>query len=101
MAPVKGRITCNGKPVKEAMITFNPMQRFDKDREPGKPGTGCTDAEGNYVLSSYRSYDGAHIGKHRVTVVLDDTNPAKCPHSKELILEVVAGSNQHDIELSK
>jgi hypothetical protein len=101
MAPVKGRVTCNGKPVKEAMITFNPMQRFDKDREPGKPGTGCTDADGYYALSSYQSYDGAHIGKHRVTVILDDTNPAKCPHSKELILEVVAGSNQHDIELSK
>ena len=57
--------------------------------------------DGYYVVSSYQSYDGAHIGKHRVTVTLDDTNPAKCPHSKELILEVVAGSNKHDIELSK
>src|SRR5262245_40614367 len=83
MSPVKGQGTCTGKPVAEAAITFSPMPRFEKDLEPGKPATGFTDAEGNYTLSTFKNYDGALVGKHRVTVVLDDTNPARCPHSKE------------------
>src|SRR5262249_58215412 len=72
MAPVKGRVTCGGKPVAEATITFSPAARFEGDREPGKPATGFTDQEGNYVLSTFRPYDGALVGKHRVTISLDD-----------------------------
>src|SRR5262245_34579757 len=93
LARVKGKVTCNGKPVREAAITFNPAPRHDKDREPGKPATGFTDNEGNYVLSTYRPYDGALLGKHRVTVTLDDTNPARCSRYRELVLEVTAGTN--------
>jgi hypothetical protein len=54
LAPVKGRVTCNGKPVAEAQITFNPVGKDATDKEAGKPGTGFTDAEGNFVLSTYR-----------------------------------------------
>src|SRR5262245_49398728 len=78
MAPVKGGVLCNGKPVKEAHVMFAPVPKSESDKEPGKPGTGYTDNDGNYVLSSYRNYDGAHIGQHHVTVSLDDTNPARC-----------------------
>ena len=81
MARVKGKVTCNGKPVAQATITFSPMQRHDKDREPGKPATGFTDEKGTYDLSTFRHYDGALVGKHRVTVTLDDANPARCPRS--------------------
>jgi hypothetical protein len=100
MAPVTGQVTCKGTPVKEAQITFAPFPRANDDKEPGKPGTGFTDSQGNYVLSSYRERDGALIGKHRVTVVLDDTNPARCPRLKELVLEVKPGANQLNIELN-
>lgn len=94
MATVKGRVTCYGKPVKEAAITFSPAPRSQDDREPGKPATGFTDAEGNY-----RELDGALVGQHRVLVTLDDTNPARCKRSKQLALEVKPGSNTFDIEL--
>jgi hypothetical protein len=101
MGRVKGCVTCNGKPVSQAQITFNPIGQSDKDKEPGKPGTGFTDDEGNYELSTYRSYDGALRGKHRVTVVLDDTNPARCPRKTEMVLEVGPGTNKLDIPLDK
>jgi hypothetical protein len=101
MAPVKGQVTCHGKAVREAMVTFNPMPRFDGDKEPGKPATGFSDEQGNYTLSTYSAYDGALVGKHRVTVVLDDTNPARCPRTVELVLEVEPGDNKLDIELNR
>jgi hypothetical protein len=101
MARVKGCVTCNGKPVSQAAITFNPIPENESEKEPGKPGTGFTDDQGIYDLSTYRHYDGAIVGKHRVTVVLDDTNPARCPRTTELVLEVTTGPNKHDIELNK
>jgi hypothetical protein len=100
LASVTGRVTCNGKPVKEANITFSPVPKSEKDREPGKPGTGITDEEGNFVLSTFRARDGALITKHKVTVVLDDTNPARCTRTKELFWEVKAGGNEVNIELN-
>src|SRR5262245_57059387 len=101
MPRVQGKVTCSSKPVKEATITFSPMQRFDKYKEPGKPATGFTDEKGDYELSTFKSYDGALVGKHRVVISLDATNLAKCARSKELVLEVGLNDNELDIELNK
>src|SRR5262249_39029223 len=94
LAPVKGRVTCNGKPVKEAALTFSPAPKNEGDREAGKPATGFTDVEGYYVLSTFRPEDGALLGKHRVSVVLDDTNPARCKRTKQIISAVKSGANE-------
>ena len=98
MAPVKGRVTFDGQPVKEAQITFSPMG-VDGQKETGKPGTGFTDDEGNFDLSTFKNYDGALVGTHNVLVVLDDTNPAKCKRTKNVTLEVKPGSNSFSIEM--
>lgn len=99
LAPVKGRVMCNGNPVKEAAVTFSPVPHSTEDIEPGRPGTGFTDETGEFVLSSYSDLDGALIGNHNVTVVLDDTNPAKCKRTKGFKLEVKPGSNDFNLEL--
>jgi hypothetical protein len=101
IAAVRGRVTCNGKPVGQARLIFNPAPRWDGDREPGKPATGVTDADGSYVLSTYKAWDGALVGKHQVTVKLDDTNPARCKRSKQVSLEVKPGGNELNIELNE
>src|SRR5207237_9238261 len=100
MAPVKGRVTFKGKPVAEAYVSFSPAPRFDGDKEPGKPATGQSTTDGQFVLSTYKPYDGALIGKHRVVVFLDDTNPTKCKRNKRFEVEVKPGSNDlPDIEM--
>jgi hypothetical protein len=101
LAPVQGRVTCNNKPVAEAAVTFSPVPQTEGEREPGKPATGFTDQGGYYVLSTYRNEDGALVGPHRVTVMVDDTNPARCKRLTLCNLEVKPGSNQLDIELNK
>jgi hypothetical protein len=100
MAPVKGRVMFKGLPVAEANVTFSPAPRFEGDKEPGKPATGFSGADGRFALSTYKPYDGALIGKHRVVVFLDDTNPTKCKHNKRFEVEVKPGTNDlPDIEM--
>jgi len=98
MAPVKGRVMFNGHPVKEAGVTFSPVAA-EGQKEPGKPGTGFTDENGYFELSTFKNYDGAIVGSHSVLVSLDDTNPAKCKRMKQVTLEVKPGSNELIIEM--
>src|SRR5262249_15394883 len=90
MAPVKGQVMFNGKPVREAAVTFSPAGSPGQ-LETGKPAAGFTDEEGRFELSTFKSYDGALVGSHSVHVSIDDTNPAKCKRSKSVSLEVKPG----------
>lgn len=99
MAPVEGRVMWKGKPIKEASVTFNPVPKDDKDREPGKPATGFTDEDGRFVLSTYRPRDGALVGPHDVVIALDETNPAKAKRTTKLTKEVTDGKNEITIEI--
>jgi hypothetical protein len=100
MAPVRGRVTFKGKPVKEAAVVFSPVGKSADDNEPGKPATGFSDADGGYVLSTYKPLDGALVGKHRVTVSLDFSNPIRCSRRTTVTLDVKPGDNELDIELT-
>jgi uncharacterized GH25 family protein len=100
MAKVTGKVTCNGKPVKEAAVTFSPLGASEDDKEPGKPATGFTDNDGNYELSTYKPLDGAQVGKHTVLIMIDDTNPAKCKREKRTTAEVKKGTNEVNFELA-
>lgn len=62
VAPVSGRVTVDGKPVKNASIQFTPV---------GKRAAGAiTDDNGNYKLSTYGQFDGAVLGEHKVAISL-------------------------------
>ena len=99
MASVKGKVTWKGKGVKQAHVTFSPVAKSEKDKEPGKAGTGFTDDDGKFVISTYANYDGARVGQHTVSIILDDTNPARCKRSTQLTKEVKSGSNEFEFEL--
>ena len=99
MAPVKGKVTWKGKAVKQAALAFAPVPKSDDDKAPGKPATGFTDADGSYILSTFRAGDGAWIGSHRVTITVDDTNPARCKRQTYAKAEVKADGNEVNFEL--
>jgi hypothetical protein len=100
MAPVKGRITCNGKPVHDAAVIFSPLPRAEGDRESGKAAQAGTDADGRYVLSTFKPGDGALVGSHKVSVVVDNATPIPCK-IKVVTRDVVAGDNEVNIELNQ
>jgi hypothetical protein len=61
--PVSGLVTYKGQPIDEAQVTFYPQG-------PGNPGTGRTEPNGRFVLTTYDALDGAVPGIHVVTVQL-------------------------------
>lgn len=62
LGTVHGKVTYNGAPVKNVMVTFL------GDGAP-RMAKGTTDENGNYQLTSYEENDGAMIGSHVVTVM--------------------------------
>lgn len=61
LAPVKGRVTLDGKPVEGAAVLF-------QAESGGVPATGVTGASGEFELSTSGVGVGATIGKNGVSV---------------------------------
>jgi hypothetical protein len=60
LAPVRGRVSYNGKPVTTGRIMFYP--------EHGRPSVASVAEDGTYSLTNNVPGDGALIGKHQVTI---------------------------------
>jgi hypothetical protein len=111
VAPVKGKVTHQGQPVKGGSITFQPVGvEGAKAGVKGKPATGEVKDDGTFVLSTYGKGDGAVVGKHRVMYMPTiagaqsyDEKPKPSPYAglapKEKEVEVKSGPNEIAIEL--
>ena len=72
LVPVTGKVTMNGRPLKNVRVDFHP----DPDQKAtGPSSSGTTDAEGNFTLASTApgSAPGAVVGHHRVILTDLDT----------------------------
>lgn len=61
---VRGRVTFEGRAVNKATIDFVPVNLADR----GLQGHSITDQDGNYVLQTYRTGDGAPEGEYIVVI---------------------------------
>lgn len=61
LGTVKGKVSLEGAPVANAMVTFTPTTQ-------GRPSVGVTDTTGMYSLVYTVGNEGAVIGEHTVTV---------------------------------
>jgi hypothetical protein len=72
MAPVRGRVTCQGKPTTGAVVIFQPIDAPDKTGRPagytGSASSGKVGPDGTFTLTSIdgKSGEGALLGPHRV-----------------------------------
>jgi hypothetical protein len=79
VAPVSGMVTLDGKPLANAVVTFQPLATNGSD--PGPSSEAVTDAHGIYVLKVPKTGQvGAVIGRHRVEV---QTSAAKVMSGKD------------------
>lgn len=62
IAPVSGTVTYRGSPVANAAVVFAPLSG-DRGSE------GLTNADGVYLLSTFKTGDGTWIGEHRVAII--------------------------------
>jgi hypothetical protein len=73
LVPVSGRVMLDGKPLANATISFQPLDKPAGSTAPDSVAT--TDDDGRFSLKSLvglDSYDGAAVGKHRVRISLLD-----------------------------
>src|SRR5262245_38319730 len=92
MAPVRGKVTCQGQPVAGGVITFQPVDDPAKTGRPaGQAGVGSTatiTADGSFSLTSIDAARGAGalVGPHRVVFQLPPTTkPALRPEERAVM----------------
>lgn len=92
--PVSGTVSLNGAPLADASITFSPLTN-------GIPAAiGRTDAQGNYVLTTYEAQDGAAAGEFKVLVSkyvapAEAAGDEEIPHGTDPNVDYEAGGD-HD-----
>lgn len=67
IVPVSGVVTLDGKPYKNAIVSFQP-KATDNDPNPGRGSVGITDENGRYTLSYDGKEPGAVVGKHWIRI---------------------------------
>lgn len=105
-APVTGRVICDGAPVANVRVYFNPI-RSDGSINAGRPGWATAGSDGSFVVTTYEAEDGAVVGRHRVMV--GGPHPEKVPNfecdcetdsnAELMTVEVVEGDNVFEIVL--
>lgn len=106
LGTVTGVVKIDGQPAADLVITFEPIAG-------GRRSIGKTDEEGMYKLAFSADRKGALIGSHRVIITTASTSDAPDPSGvekdripprynteTEITKEVVAGSNEIDVELT-
>ena len=97
---VHGRVTLDGNPLADAIVTFTPEGR-------GRNSTAFTGSDGTYSLNYIRDIQGAAVGWHTVRISTGDIRTGKPELAPEryntksrLRIEVVAGENAVDFPLA-
>jgi len=72
LAPVKGIVTLNGKPLEGAVVSFQP----DSANKDGLPGEDVTGPQGNYKVTT-KGRSGLVPGKYHVVVTKTLVDPSK------------------------
>jgi hypothetical protein len=100
MAPVSGRVTMQGQPVRDVFVVFHPLPNEGGAIAPTRPAMGQVDDEGKYELSTKVKGDGAAVGTHRVSIVAVNRNARPPGNVKpDYQVEVRSEPNVIDLEL--
>jgi len=74
LASVSGVVTVDGKPYKNAVVSFQP-QAVSGSENPGVGSTALTDENGKFTLTTMDGKPGAVVGKHKVRIQTKRDNP--------------------------
>ena len=75
LVPVEGRVTLDGEPLPEVVVTFTPI-----GATLGNGAVGGTAADGRFTLTDVRGEPGAHAGEYRVSLYPTPVpNPSGAP----------------------
>lgn len=104
--PATGTVTFKGKPTPGALVVLHPQQDLGKDVP--RPN-GYVDKDGRFVLTTFKSGDGAPAGKYKVTIEWNklvvkgkDAEPGPNvlpekyaqPATTDVVVSIASGENQ-------
>lgn len=103
LGTVTGKVTLDGKPLAGVMVQFHPLSE-------GRPGSGVTDKDGNYVLTYDGGAKGTKVGPNKVEINTiwpdgepepgqNEQIPAKYNSATTLQEVIKKGSNAFDFAL--
>ena len=99
MAPVRGFVKMDGKPLPGGRVMFQPVAVGD-DKNVGKPAIGQIQQDGSFVLTTYEEGDGAVVGPHQPVVMEnrqeDDPNSTR-PTRKGPRIGVITLEDTYDV----
>ena len=102
LARVTGKVTCKGTPVTGASITFSPFDPADPTKDAGKAANANLNEQGEFVLGTHSTNDGAVVGMHRFAISFEDANKKyPCPDPVDVVFEVKSSPNHFEIDLDK
>jgi hypothetical protein len=84
--PAKGKISVNGKPVAEGILTLEPLL----DGGSTTQAVGPVQSDGSFAVASAGGHDGAMPGKYRVLLQSGATKQRK-KRNQEVTVEVKEG----------
>ncbi len=86
VVPVSGRVTLEGKPLANAVVTFQPMGKGRAAETTTTGSAGKTDSDGRFVLRlvSPEQY-GAAVGEHIVTISTSPGSSNTAPANDDLL----------------
>lgn len=73
LAPVKGKVVCQDKPVPGGLVTLVPITEGEATEMPAPAATARVDENGNFELKT-KGEPGAAIGKHRVVFTFPEVD---------------------------
>jgi hypothetical protein len=76
---VTGIVTLDGKPIPNAVVTFNPVAAG------GSNSMGKTDAKGRYQLEFSQDKKGALVGEHVVEIATKKVSASDMPDTGEVV----------------
>lgn len=96
LAPVKGQVLLQGKPLRDAKVVFRP------EKGGGRPSGGQTDVDGYFELFYAEDIPGAIIGTHKVliTTYVGKDNESDRPEAISGRPEVVPSIYNSETKLS-
>jgi len=101
VAATSGRVLCKGLPVANASVLFNPVSQ-GKSALAGKQGYANTNANGEFVISTYGDRDGAVVGRHKIIVAGDPEDLCECVaiDTREVMEVEVKADTENVIEVT-
>src|SRR3954464_589664 len=103
LAPVRGKVTIDNKPLFQGKVMFAPAAKGD-NTHPGKPAWGNIESDGTFRLTTLTKDDGAVVGEHWVTIMNSDEKlPKGVPTFARLIVPkkaAVAANTDNEINFA-